>query len=108
MTPRRRTRNRAVALLIAIALLIAGALRPPPARANTEEALIIAGAALGGYILIVVIATAIIYGKKSRGETKVTPLVLRPVPAAEETTRGGLQFGSRCRSTAATPALLCW
>ncbi len=95
--------RRMIAILAVLAVLAVGTFTPSPARASTTDNFIYAGIALGAYVGVVLIATAVVYG--SPGQLALTPAdvdVRRDVPEP------AVRVGQHCRQTSTSYTLLCW
>jgi hypothetical protein len=96
--------RRVIALIAIVAVLAVGTVKPSPARADsTSDDFMYAGIALAGYVGIVVLCTALIYG--SPGDLALTPAdvdVRRDVPDPV------VHVGQRCKQTSTSLTLVCW
>jgi hypothetical protein len=96
-------KKRLVAILVGLALVGVGFVRPTPARAD-DTAVIVVGA-IAAYAIFVAIGAWVIYGRQSSSEWSDKPPDLRDAAAD----RGGVRFGSRCPPTADGPLpVACW
>lgn len=103
-----RRGRRAVALIVIVTLLGTLSLTPQRAEAlNTAGTVGVVLGALAGYLLLVVIATAAVYGsrKKKPPAKRVPPSELtQPRPPAAD----GLRFASECTPREGQLPVLCW
>jgi hypothetical protein len=97
--------KRVAVILAVVGLLVAGALRPRPARASTEEDLIIAGAALTAYVVVIVLATAMV----NRNRPCFPPTNTDSDIAIDKIgSEHGVHFGNHCTQTSPSATLICW
>jgi hypothetical protein len=98
-------KRRLVAILAGLALIVAGAMKPMPARAQSAaEDLGIAFAALGAWVLAITVGTSIVYGPpwSSLDEEKKPDMNDPESPAR-------IRFGTRCHPVPGSPQpLACW
>jgi hypothetical protein len=100
-----RNVKRIAAILALAGMLGIGFTRPTPAMAvDTEEGLLLAGVALAGYLTLVFVSTAIIYGHDLR------PLPTTPVdwPRRDALSKSGLRLADRCPQGSGGVTFACW
>jgi hypothetical protein len=95
--------KRVVVLIAVMSLLMIGTVSPTPARADSTQIAILAAAALAGYIVIVFIATWLVYRSPSASteDEEDPPVDGKQPPAA-------MRCGPNCRQSSGDLALLCW
>lgn len=100
-------RARLLVFVTILSLLSAALSPPPPAHADTEEALIIAGAATGAYVAVVLIGTAL--WRRSRSGQPAYALhpgtAGAPLPS-DHAAPGGI--GYECPQGAGAVTWFCW
>lgn len=95
--------KRLVAILAIGAMLGIGTLKPTPARADTTETIIIAAGALVAYVIIVVIATKLVFGHNDMDMATIEDPTL-----TYQQPDGNVHFTQRCRQDGGTITLACW
>jgi hypothetical protein len=100
-----RNVKRIAAILALTGMLGIGVTRPAPVMAvDTEEGLLLAGVALAGYLTLVFVSTAIIYGHDPK------PLAVAPVDWQHQDalSRTGLRLADRCPQGSGSVTFACW
>ena len=80
-----------VAVILAVIGLLVGSIHPNPARASTQEDAVIAAAALTGYIVFIVLATAVVYRNRPCFPPTNTP---SDIDIGEMPSEHGVRFGT--------------
>ena len=97
--------KRIAAILALVGMLGIGVARPMPALAiDAEEGVLLAGAALAGYLALVFVSTAIIYGHDPRS-VAAHPVDWQHQDALSTT---GLRLADRCPQGPGSVTLACW
>lgn len=98
-------KKRLVAILVALALIVMGAMRPAPARANSvAENFGIAMIALGGWLLLITTGAWVVYGPPwSSLNQEVKP------DMSDLESHRAIRFGARCQPSPGSPQpVACW
>jgi len=96
--------KRVVVMIIVLALLTTGTLRPRPAQASTSETVILIVAGIAGYAAFVILGAYWIYGKAF------------PSPSVEdmdermpgEPPSPTVHFAQHCKQSSANVTVVCW
>ncbi len=93
-----------IAALVAGAVFAAIAVRPSPARADTEEAFIYAGIGVGIYVTVIVVATLAIYRSATPDSSAI------PIASMERDDADSLpvKSGTHCPQRNGQLTLVCW
>lgn len=109
--PRIRLVQRTVTVAaLVVALSIAGALRPAPAKADAGTDAIIASCAFAAYMLVVGGLTWLLYNRSEEEPAKQPrrdPYSFTSDGSPRPLPRAGLQFGSKCAAHGPS-TILCW
>ena len=97
-------KKRLVAILVGLALIVMGAVKPTPARADAIQAFGYAMAAAGFWVLLVVVGTWVVYGPPW------SSLDQQPKPDMDDLeSHPAIRFGPRCPSSPdSLQPLACW
>jgi hypothetical protein len=98
-------RKRLLTIVLALALIVMGAMRPAPARANSvAENFGIAMVALGGWLLLIIGGAWAVYGPPW---SSLNPDVKPDMNGLEP--HRAIQFGARCQPAPGSPQpVACW
>jgi hypothetical protein len=94
-----------VAVILAVVGLLVGSVHPKPTRASTEEDFIIAGAVLTAYVVVIVLATAVVYRNRPCFPPTNTD---SDIDIDKMPLEHGVHFGNRCAQTSPNATLVCW
>jgi hypothetical protein len=103
-----RRGRRAIAIVVIVAMLAAVLSVPRRAEAGLSDGEIVAVVfgSLAGYLLLVVIATAAVYGHKKKKPVRRVPVEEFAEPRAQAS--DGLRFASDCQPREGQLPMLCW